>query len=118
VFDKSAIWYDAIYSTGKDYARAATDIRELINKHSRRPAKAILDAACGTGKHTEQLMESYDELQGIDINSEFVDIASKRCPDGSFQVVDMTQFDLGQTFDVVTCLFGSIGYVRTAELLR
>jgi hypothetical protein len=30
----------------------------------------------------------------------------------------MTDFDLGCTFDVVTCLFSSIGYVKTLENLR
>lgn len=30
----------------------------------------------------------------------------------------MTTFDAGRTFDVVTCLFSSIGYTRTDERLR
>ena len=29
----------------------------------------------------------------------------------------MTAFDLGKTFDLVTCLFSSIGYVKTLENL-
>jgi SAM-dependent methyltransferase len=30
----------------------------------------------------------------------------------------MADFDLGRAFDVVTCLFGSIGYVKTLERLN
>ena len=29
----------------------------------------------------------------------------------------MTAFDLGKTFDIITCLFSSIGYVKTLENL-
>ena len=35
----------------------------------------------------------------------------------ALEVADMTSFDLGRRFDVVTCLFSSIGYVGTAERL-
>jgi hypothetical protein len=30
----------------------------------------------------------------------------------------MTNFELGRTFDVITCLFSSVAYVRTPENLR
>ena len=30
----------------------------------------------------------------------------------------MTGFDLGTTYDAVTCLFGAIGYVRTVDRMN
>jgi SAM-dependent methyltransferase len=37
---------------------------------------------------------------------------------GLFHQADMIHFELDKRFDVVTCLFSSIGYVRTIENLR
>jgi hypothetical protein len=36
----------------------------------------------------------------------------------AFHLGDMTDFNLNQQFDVVTCLFSSIGYVKTVDKLR
>ena len=46
-----------------------------------------------------------------------LDLAAKRAPGARFVCADMVSFDLGQRYDVVSCLFGSIGYVATRECL-
>ena len=79
-------------------------------------AASLLDVACGTGKHLE-LFRSWYEVAGIDLNADLVAIARERLPDVRLEVADMTAFDLGRRFDVVTCLFSSIGYVGTVERL-
>jgi len=55
---------------------------------------------------------------GLDLEPAFVRIAQRKTPGGDFFRADMMGFDLGRTYDVVLCLFGSIGYVRTLENLR
>jgi ubiquinone/menaquinone biosynthesis C-methylase UbiE len=45
-------------------------------------------------------------------------IARKKHPGIRYTKGDMTSFDLSRHFDVVTCLFSSIGYVRTKTNLR
>jgi hypothetical protein len=45
-------------------------------------------------------------------------IAYGRCPNVTFHEADMTDFNIERRFDVITCLFSSIGYVRTVERLR
>jgi SAM-dependent methyltransferase len=46
-------------------------------------------------------------------------VARQRCGPGVRLVrADMTTLDLGERFDVVTCLFSSIAYVPTAGALR
>lgn len=45
-------------------------------------------------------------------------IARERCPDITFHHADVVDFDLGRQFDVVVCLFSSIGYVKTVERMR
>jgi SAM-dependent methyltransferase len=115
VFTRSADIYDAVYSF-KDYSAEAERVHELIE--ARTPgASTLLDVACGTGKHLEQLARWY-EVQGIDLNEDFVAIARDRLGDQAhIQLADMVSFDLGRTFDAVTCLFSSIAYVLTEERL-
>jgi SAM-dependent methyltransferase len=45
-------------------------------------------------------------------------LARQRFPDVPFHQGDMVDFALGRQFDVVACLFSSIGYTRTALRLR
>jgi SAM-dependent methyltransferase len=115
VFKRSADIYDAIYSF-KDYAAEAERLHELIEAHTP-GARSLLDVACGTGKHLEQLSRWY-KVQGIDLNEEFVEIARERLGDQAhIHLADMTSFDLARAFDAVTCLFSSIAYVLTEERL-
>ncbi|MGH2682248.1 MAG: class I SAM-dependent methyltransferase [Actinomycetota bacterium] len=112
MFTRSARFYDALYSW-KDYPGETAKLRAII--HERRPdARTLLDVACGTGKHLELLREVF-EVEGVDINPEFVAIARDRLPGVSVHEGDMLSFDLGRTFDVVTCLFSSIAYAKTPK---
>ena len=45
-------------------------------------------------------------------------MARQRNPGIVFHQGDMVDFTLGRTFDVVTCLFSSIGYVKTVDRLN
>jgi SAM-dependent methyltransferase len=114
MFTKSARFYDAIYAF-KDYAAEAAKIDALIQE--RKPdARTLLDVACGTGLHLQHLRTRY-EVEGLDLDRELLAIAAERLPDVPFHQGDMLDFDLGRRFDVVTCLFSSIGYAETVENL-
>jgi SAM-dependent methyltransferase len=107
VFSRSADLYDAVYSF-KDYAQEAGRVHELIEE--RRPgARTLLDVACGTGKHLEQLRRWHD-VTGVDLDPNLLAVARERLPDVALHEGDMRSFDLGRRFDAVTCLFSSIGY--------
>jgi ubiquinone/menaquinone biosynthesis C-methylase UbiE len=115
MFTKSAQFYDALYHF-KDYAAASTQVDELIQQ--RHPeAQTLVDVGCGTGKHLDQLRHHY-QVEGLDLSHELLAIARERCPGVSFHKGDMVNFDLGHSFDVVTCLFSAIAYVRTLENLQ
>jgi SAM-dependent methyltransferase len=115
MFTRSSAIYDAVYSF-KDYATEAERVHELIQ--ARVPGAAtLLDVACGTGKHLEQLSRWY-EVTGLDVNEEFLAIASARLGNVTLELGDMTSFDLGRRLDAVICLFSSIGYVGTVERLE
>jgi SAM-dependent methyltransferase len=84
-----------------------------------RHAVSLLDVACGTGEHARLLTERYGYLvDGLDLSPDFVRIAASKLPDRSIHLADMTDFDLGCTYDAILCLFSSIGYVRTLENVR
>ena len=115
MFAETADLYDLFYDW-KDYAGEAARIRELAEARAPR-ARTLLDVACGTGRHLEHLRAWY-EVEGVDLNDALLEVARRRLPDVPFGVADMRALDLGRRFDVVTCLFSSIGYVQTPEALR
>jgi SAM-dependent methyltransferase len=115
MFSRSADLYDAVYSF-KDYAQEAERVHEVIEE--RRPgARTLLDVACGTGKHLEQLRRWYD-VTGVDLDPNLLAVAQERLPDVPLHEGDMRSFDLARRFDAVTCLFSSIGYAGDEDGLR
>jgi SAM-dependent methyltransferase len=116
MFVKSARFYDAIYSW-KDYAEEARQVHVLIEGHKRSPGVALLDVACGTGAHIAHLRGHY-MVEGMDLDEGMVAIARERHPDITFHHGDMLDFDPGRQYDVVTCLFSSVGYVKTIPRLQ
>lgn len=112
MFDRSADVYDLLYSF-KDYEAEARDLVALIR--GRDPdARSLLDVACGTGKHLELLRASFPDVAGVDLDEGLLAIARERLPDVPLTMADMRTVDLGRTFDAVTCLFSSVGYLRDA----
>jgi SAM-dependent methyltransferase len=116
MFNKSARFYDAIYSW-KDYEGEAQKLRATVDTHARRPAETLLDVACGTGKHLSYL-QAYFRVEGLDLDPELRAVARERLPDVPFHLGDMTDFRLGATFDVVTCLFSAIAYAGSVDRLN
>jgi len=112
MYARSARYYDAIYSF-KDYAAEAAAVSARIRAH-RPDAATLLDVACGTGAHLVHFVREY-RVEGIDLSEEQLAVARTRLPGVELHQGDMTTFDLGKTFDAVTCMFSSIGYVGTLE---
>lgn len=115
MFTMSAQIYDAIYSA-KDYAGEARRLKAFIAEHKRSAGNTLLDIACGTGGHVPYLRDEY-AYEGLDLDSQMLAVARERNPGIAFHQGDMCDFDLGRQFDVVACLFSSIGYAGTVEKL-
>jgi SAM-dependent methyltransferase len=111
-----AKFYDLVYSS-KDYAQEVKRLKAIIRQYQRSSGKDLLEVACGTGKHIEHLKKRYNTT-GLDISEEMLAIARERNPDVQFALGDMKDTTLNQTFDVITCLFGSINYNTTLEQLK
>jgi SAM-dependent methyltransferase len=118
VYAKSAAVYDALYlARGKDYAAEAAAVHALIQQRKRSHGQSLLDVGCGTGGHLAHFARWYD-AEGLDLSAEMLAAARDKCSGVPLHRADMTDFDLGRTFDAVVCLFSSIGYVRTAAGLQ
>jgi Methylase involved in ubiquinone/menaquinone biosynthesis len=115
VFRQSARVYDAL-CRHKDYAAASATLCAIIDRLAPR-ASTLLDVGCGTGRHLSHLSERF-VVEGLDLSGEMLDVARSRCPGVPFHQGSLIDFRLGKRFDVVTCLFGSIGYARDEASLH
>jgi SAM-dependent methyltransferase len=114
MFSRSADLYDGFYAS-KDYAGEVAALLALVQEKAS-SARTLLDVACGTGKHLELLREHY-AVEGLDLDPKLLAIARERLPGVLLHEGDMSAFDLGRRFDVVTCLFSSIAYMCTPDRL-
>ena len=118
IFDKSANYYDLIYATlEKDYRKEAKQLCALIKKWKKSEGKDLLDVACGTGRHIQHLRKYYS-CEGLDLQPKLLNIARKRNPSIKFHRGNMLTVNLNKRFDVITCLFSAIGYMRTLRELN
>src|SRR5215510_3129078 len=118
MFSQTAQYYDTIYLAMKDYGAEADKLTAFIDQYRRSPGNCLLDIACGTGLHLSYLKHRF-QVEGLDLDEQLLAMARQRNPEVPLHHADMIDFDLGRTFDVVTCLFSSIGYVKTlANLSR
>jgi SAM-dependent methyltransferase len=115
MYAEIARYYDKIYSF-KDYAGEAKRLTSIIHSHVRSEGKRLLDVACGTGRHLEYL-KGHFEVEGLDASEEMLELARQTNPGVPLHQADMADFDLSRLFDAVTCLFSSIGYMKTMERL-
>jgi ubiquinone/menaquinone biosynthesis C-methylase UbiE len=114
MFTNSAHIYDLVYSF-KDYQKESKEIIDAIKQESPE-SKTLLDIGCGTAEHHKFLKTEYS-IEGLDINSEFIEVAKAKNPGLIYHQGDMADFSLNKRYDVVICLFSSIGYVKTFDKL-
>ena len=116
MFKKSYQYYDKIYAQ-KDYEGEADKLKDIIQEQLESSGDSLLDVACGTGEHIRYLKEHF-RVEGLDLDPDLLQIAKEKNPDVTFHQGDMIDFDLGTRFDVLTCLFSSIGYAKSEENLN
>ena len=116
MFKETARYYDRIYAF-KDYAAEALKVVAIAEEELHTGGRRLLDVACGTGVHLEHLKAHFD-AEGLDLSPELLEIACERNPELTFHCADMRTFDLETRYDVVTCLFSSIGYMTAPDDLH
>ncbi|MEI8230002.1 MAG: class I SAM-dependent methyltransferase [Candidatus Peregrinibacteria bacterium] len=111
-----AKYYDRIYSW-KNYRKEVKKLESLIHQYQQSSGKRLLEVGCGTGGHLNFLQKNFD-CMGVDLNPEMLMEARKKLKAVPLKKADMTTLNLRKKFDVILCLFSSIGYARTKSDLK
>jgi SAM-dependent methyltransferase len=99
--------------TGSEIDRALTMLRP-------EGGERILDLACGTGRHSLELVRRGFSVVGVEIGSELVEIARREAEEqdleAEFLEADLRELDFEKEFDIVLNLNdGAVGYFETDE---
>lgn len=110
--------YDLFYAE-KLYAEEAAFMHNCIQKY-RPSSRRILELACGTGTHSLLLEKHGYEIIATDYSSDMLARAREKAQEANsrieFRQQDMRTLNVPERpFDVILCLFDSIGYVATNE---
>lgn len=117
--------YDIFYAD-KPYRKEAEFVAEMLERYSvsRTAGKNMLELACGTGSHALIFSEMGFDVTAVDYSAYMLECARNKAEGSSSNIRfiegDMRQLDAipeiaGQQFDVVVCLFDSIGYTLRNE---
>jgi SAM-dependent methyltransferase len=99
--------------TGSEIKRALTMLRP-------EGGERILDLACGTGRHSLELVRHGFSVVGVEISAELVEIAQKDAEEQGLETTflegDLRELDFEDEFDIVLNLNdGAVGYFETDE---
>jgi len=109
-----ARFYDLIYADKPYGAEAQFVVDQLLQGGVE--GRALLDVACGSGRHARELQALGFDVTGVDYSPDLLAMARERSGGIEFVEQDMRELDLGaRRFAAATCLFDSIGYPQTDE---
>jgi SAM-dependent methyltransferase len=96
--------------------REVEGLREMV---SLQPGAAVLDLACGWGRHSIALARAGLRVTGLDLSETLLARARKRAKAASVEVElvrgDMREIARKEEFDAVVSLYSSLGYFLTDE---
>jgi len=112
-----ATYYDELYVKPEQYQKEAQQVVSFSQNYQQSGGKTLLDVACGTGGHITYLQDHFQVL-GVDLSESMLEVARNKFPLLPFYQGNMTDFSLDKQFDVIICLWGSIGFVKTYANLK
>lgn len=74
----------------------------------------ILDIGCGPGINAALMTEKGHKVTGIDFSSAMIELAQKNCPDGTFSVKKVEEFESSEQFNAL-CLSFIIVHLKDEE---
>jgi SAM-dependent methyltransferase len=84
---------------------------------------SVLDLCCGQGRHSVQLAKRGFKVTGLDLNAEYLDLASKAADTAKVKIetvaADMREIPFENKFDAIVNMYSSFGYLESeAQDLR
>jgi SAM-dependent methyltransferase len=117
-------WYETAF-TGMSAEMAWTErteseIKRALTMLRPQGGERILDLACGTGRHSLELVRQGFSVVGVEIGEELVEIARRDAAEqgleAEFVQGDLRELDYDGEFDIVLNLNdGAVGYFETDE---
>jgi SAM-dependent methyltransferase len=88
-----------------------------------KPGASVLDLCCGQGRHSVHLAKHGFKVTGLDLNAEYLDLASKAAEAAKVKIEtvagDMREIPFENKFDAVVNMYSSFGYLESeAEDLK
>lgn len=111
IYERLSQVYDLDW--GKFAEQYISLINQLLDERGITQAR-ILDLACGTGTLAINFANRGHFVHGLDISPQMIEVAKSKSiglANISFEVQDMTHFQIEEKFDIVTCTFDSINYL-------
>ena len=110
-----ASWFDSEYYhklyARRDEAEAAAFLDGLVRRLTAPSGAAVLDLACGAGRHSAYLSAKGFDVTGIDLSAASIARARARhAPNTQFVRQDMRESLGSDAYDYVFSLFTSLGY--------
>lgn len=102
-------YYKLLYGH-RDESDASAWVQGIVQRLALRPGDALLDMACGRGRHVAGFVRAGLKVTGIDLSRESIAEARTRCPEAELHVHDMRETLIPGGFQAVVCLFTSLGY--------
>ena len=117
LFREYAQYYDLLYQD-KDYSGEARFVARLLGRCLGKPAEQteILDLACGTGRHAQELAGMGYRVEGSDLSADMVAIASDRAESLGLSIRFYNEsfqscHRIDRRYDAVIAMFSAIDYL-------
>ena len=123
VFGEFAKYYDLVHQN-KDYEKESSYVNSLIRKY-KPDTRTILDIGCGTGNYAFAMQALGYEVTGVDSSPQMIELAKEKLTGKpgetsapSFCCARMEEYTSQAKSDAVICLFFSLCYQTTEDLIR
>lgn len=98
-----------------DYKKLCETLLRICEKYSHKPC-LVLDAACGTGNFTKELVMSGLDVIGVDVSPEMLSVAQNKVGEKCRLICqDLCELDLYGTIDTVFCTLDSLNHIVDYE---
>ncbi len=101
--------YDELYQD-KDYVAECDLIENVFSLYGQSAVRRVLDLGCGTGGHAVVLAARGYDVIGVDRSPEMLERARARSSTVRYELGEIGNVDLGETFDAVLMMFAVLGY--------
>ena len=113
-YEHFARHYDEV--TGGDPLANGPRVRDHLRRHAP-GAISVLELGCGSGQILAALT-AVPSLTGVDRSPQMLSRARERVPRARLIEADMADFDLGERFDAVICVFDTLNHLTSFERWR